>query len=209
MNYKHLSLSLLIVASACAQQVPRRAQLPPLSGDDLLLPSSRTQGNSATSTNGWDYVDDNNAIKKICTGPMRNRNQSLCKELEQFHQAIQQAGVKAKAELRASEQMGRQGTLRMDEVGDVVSIVGDGMTIAPRPELIEAIQKILDTKQVTQEDFGEAMSLAPLLMFAQNAGSTRMEQKIIAGIFIAQMLIVQELMAQQQQQTMPGRFPRG
>lgn len=219
MHYKHLSLALLTVASVCADRLPNARpsmQLPPLTNNDLSLPQRRLNGGPSASTNPWDHVSDNNALKRICTGS--KRNQALCTELETFYRTAQALGTKTRQELQAADQMNTQKPLSMQALQiesseDEVIIENGARAATPHAALNTELMRITTTMpNLTDEDMSEVVFLAPLINFACNAGTTRREQKSIvrdvAMFMMMKMAEAQEQMAQQQQAA-PMRFPRG
>jgi hypothetical protein len=209
MHFKQLSLTLLMVASACAHQVPRRsAQFPALSGDDLLLPSSRSNGKISSSTTIWDHVSNGNTLKKMCVGPQRNG--SWCSQIEAFGKAMQDAGTKTQKELHEADQINAQKPLSIESMQEesqqMLNIVlNNAMTIMNNAA---PVQEALQSLKASDQDKSEVI-LAPIIMFAQYAGSTRAEQRNIAEAIVMVMMEAAMAQAQQQQQPMmPGRSSR-
>lgn len=196
MHYKHLSLVLLTVASASADR------LHPNTFDDILpMPSLRRPGNSSASSTIWDYVPDNNGLKRICSGTQRD--ESLCSTIEKFGRAMQAAGTETKKELHAADQINAQKPLSIELISDEFQQIDEIILHNALPIIgnnLESLQQYLQSVRVSSESISDVL-LAPILMFAQNAGSSRSDQRNITRIIMIAIQQMQEMA--QRQQAMP------
>jgi hypothetical protein len=197
MQFKHLSLALLAVASTRAAfqfKSERPAQ-------DRRYPFSDLGGSS--NANGWDFIADENPIKRMCKGPQRDA--TICKQFEEFHNAVKLGGIKAREEIRTAEQTNAQKPFNLEliesETNTLANIIAKNLASSLDPS---KIQNLATKINASDEDLAEVLSAAPLLIFAYNAGTTRIEQRTILSICLA--LLMQAAQQQQQQNPFSASF---